>query len=102
MMYSTLSFRASGAITVPSILANAGPTAVKRFAEFFTVPIRNPNTRQAYYRAINQFLAWCDQAGFQALETSGRSLWRLTSSNTQARLRPRNSIWPPSGCCSAI
>jgi hypothetical protein len=35
-------FRASGAITVPSILANAGPTAVKRFAEFFTVPIRNP------------------------------------------------------------
>ena len=33
-----------------------------------SVPIRNPNTRQAYYRAINQFLAWCDQAGFQELE----------------------------------
>ena len=32
------------------------------------MPIRNPNTRQAYYRAINQFLAWCDQAGFQELE----------------------------------
>ena len=61
-------FRAAGAITVPAILANAGPTAVKRFAEFFTVPIRNANTRQAYYRAINQFLAWCDQGGFQALE----------------------------------
>jgi integrase/recombinase XerD len=61
-------FRASGALTVPSILANAGPVAVKKFAEFFTVPIRNPNTRQAYYSAINQFLAWCDQAGFQELE----------------------------------
>src|SRR5260221_13344276 len=61
-------FRASGAITVPTILANAGPVAVKRFAEFFTVPIRNPNTRQAYYRSIKQFLAWCHQAGFQALE----------------------------------
>jgi hypothetical protein len=32
-------FRASGAITVPVILANAGPVAVKKFAEFFTVPI---------------------------------------------------------------
>jgi integrase/recombinase XerD len=26
------------------------------------------NTRQAYYRAIKQFLAWCDQAGFQQFE----------------------------------
>ena len=25
--------------------------------EFFTVPIRNANTRAAYYRAIQQFLA---------------------------------------------
>jgi len=31
--------RASRAITVPTILANAGPVAVKRFAEFFTVPV---------------------------------------------------------------
>jgi integrase/recombinase XerD len=61
-------FSSANAITVPAILANAGHAAVKRWAEFFTVPIRNPNTRQAYYRAINQFLAWCDQAGFRHLE----------------------------------
>ena len=31
-------------------------------------PIRNPNTRQAYYRAIQQFLAWAERAGYQDLE----------------------------------
>jgi hypothetical protein len=35
------------AIAVPVILANAGPVAVKKFAEFLTVPIRNPNTGQS-------------------------------------------------------
>jgi integrase/recombinase XerD len=31
-------------------------------------PIRNANTRAAYYRAIQQFLAWCERAGYQHLE----------------------------------
>src|SRR6202011_4434535 len=34
----------------------------------FTVPIRNKNTRIAYYHAIGRFLDWCGQAGFQSLE----------------------------------
>src|SRR6202011_5058726 len=34
----------------------------------FTVPIRNKNTRIAYYHAIGRFLTWCGQAGFQSLE----------------------------------
>ena len=34
----------------------------------FTVPIRNANTRAAYYRAIQQFLAWAERAGYQHLE----------------------------------
>jgi len=38
------------------------------FFEFFTVPIRNANTRAAYYRAIQQFLAWVERAGYQDLE----------------------------------
>ena len=33
-----------------------------------TVPIRNANTRAAYYRAIQQFLAWVERAGYQDLE----------------------------------
>ena len=40
----------------------------KKFFEFFTVPIRNANTRAAYYRAIQQFLAWAERAGYQDLE----------------------------------
>src|SRR5208283_3073745 len=40
----------------------------QKFFEFFTVPIRNANTRAAYYRAIQQFLAWSERAGYQHLE----------------------------------
>ena len=36
--------------------AEVGPEATKRFFEFFTVSIRNKNTRIAYYQAIGQFL----------------------------------------------
>jgi len=41
---------------VPAIIADVGPEATKRFFEFFTVSIRNKNTRIAYYQAIGQFL----------------------------------------------
>jgi site-specific recombinase XerD len=53
---------------VPAIIADVGPEATKRFFEFFTVPIRNKNTRIAYYHAIGQFLDWCQRAGFGHLE----------------------------------
>ena len=51
-----------------TIIACAGPSTRKKFFEFFTVPIRNANTRAAYYRAIQQFLAWVECAGYQDLE----------------------------------
>src|ERR1700756_699675 len=53
---------------VPAIIADVGPEATKRFFEFFTVPIRNKNTRIAYYQAIGQFLDWCQRAAFSNLE----------------------------------
>jgi integrase/recombinase XerD len=46
---------------VPTIIADAGERAGKRFIEFFTATIRNANTRKAYARAVNNFLAWCQQ-----------------------------------------
>src|SRR6202795_5010012 len=52
----------------PAIITRASPTTRKKFFEFFTVPIRNANTRAAYYRAIQQFLAWAERAGYQDLE----------------------------------
>ena len=40
--------------------------ATQRFGH--TAPIRNAHTRAAYYRAIQQFLAWAERAGYQDLE----------------------------------
>ena len=53
---------------VPALIARASPSTRKKFFEFFTVPIRNANTRAAYYRAIQQFLAWAERTGYQDLE----------------------------------
>src|SRR6202521_3436427 len=51
-----------------SIIAGAGKGAKKRFLDFFTVNIRNPNTRAAYGRAAAAFLHWCDARGIGALD----------------------------------
>jgi site-specific recombinase XerD len=48
-------------IVVPRVIADAGDKAARRFLEFFAATIRNKNTRMAYYRAVGQFFAWCDQ-----------------------------------------
>ncbi|AGA31614.1 site-specific recombinase XerD (plasmid) [Singulisphaera acidiphila DSM 18658] len=44
---------------VPSPIRQAGEQAARRFVEFFTANIRNPNTRQAYARAVSHFFGWC-------------------------------------------
>ncbi len=54
--------------SVPAILKDAGPRATKRFLEFFAANIRNRNTREAYYRALVDFFAWCDDRGFGLLD----------------------------------
>ncbi len=48
---------------VPALIAEAGAGAAKRFFEFFTANIRNPNTRAAYAQAVAQFLQWCEARG---------------------------------------
>lgn len=53
---------------VPAVLKQAGPKAAKRFLEFFAANIRNKNTREAYYRALVDFFAWCDDRGFALLD----------------------------------
>ena len=47
----------------PLIVARAEPDASRRFIEFFTANIRNPNTRAAYARAVAQFFEWCESQG---------------------------------------
>jgi site-specific recombinase XerD len=55
-------------LVVPELVARAGNRATRRFLEFFTANIRNPNTRLAYARAASQFLAWCEEHGLHQLE----------------------------------
>ena len=38
-----------------------------RFVDFFAVTIRNPNTREAYYRAVSRFIDWCEHNGLHRL-----------------------------------
>jgi site-specific recombinase XerD len=49
----------AGQVVIPAQIADAGERAGERFIEFFTATIRNPNTREAYFRAAVHFFAWC-------------------------------------------
>jgi hypothetical protein len=68
MSDSELAVVAPQTFPAPILIERAGPSTRKKFFEFFTVPIRNAHTRAAYYRAIQQFLAWAERAGYQDLE----------------------------------
>ena len=52
---------------VPALIAGAGERASLRFLEFFTVHIRNRNTRAAYAHAAGAFLGWCQSRGLHEL-----------------------------------
>lgn len=63
---AVLSSNPSG-LTIPQMVDRAGERAAWRFLEFFTVNIRNANTRAAYGRAAGLFLAWCEARGISDL-----------------------------------
>ena len=52
---------------LPTLIDAAGDQARMRFVEFFTANIRNPNTRRAYAKACEEFLAWCSFAGVPSI-----------------------------------
>lgn len=58
-------------LALPALIAIAGKSAETRFVEFFTANIRNPNTRRAYARAVNEFLNWCHSVGVPDLHAVG-------------------------------
>jgi len=53
---------------LPALIATAGNSASLRFLEFFTVNIRNTNTRAAYGHAAGTFLRWCEDGGITPLQ----------------------------------
>ena len=54
---------------LPPMIATADDRTAWRFVDFFAVTIRNPNTREAYYRAVSRFMDWCEQRGLNRLDT---------------------------------
>ena len=52
---------------VPALIHLAGDKAAWRFVDFFAATIRNPNTREAYGRAVWRFFDWCDLQGVEDL-----------------------------------
>jgi hypothetical protein len=55
-----------GAPGLPSLIVRAGDDAARRYLEFFAAQIRNRNTREAYLRAVRDFLGWVEtEAGIE-------------------------------------
>ena len=52
---------------LPILVSGEGERAGWRFLEFFTVDIRNLNTRVAYTHAAELFLSWCEVRGISEL-----------------------------------
>jgi hypothetical protein len=73
MSEGALTVHRAESFQVPAIVADVGPEATKRFFEFFTVPVRNKNTRIAYYHAMASSWPGLSGAGFRASKTSSRS-----------------------------
>ena len=66
MMSSIVTTAPNATVSLPALFS---PTAdaSRRFVEFFTANIRNPNTRKAYARAASQFATWCEEVGLTDL-----------------------------------
>ena len=52
---------------IPAVVSASGEQGLRRFVEFFTVNIRNANTRKVYHRNSCQFLGWCAAQGIEEL-----------------------------------
>jgi site-specific recombinase XerD len=63
-------------IELPAFVADAGEQAISSSFEFFTARIANPNTREAYGRAVARFCGWAADGG---LTLSGLSSVHVAS-----------------------
>src|SRR5215831_5484412 len=56
-----------GSLALPKLFA-PDEDAARRFIEFFTANIRNPNTHRAYARAAVEFALWSEDGGIRELQ----------------------------------
>ena len=52
---------AANTYIVPALVVTSGHEAIDRFLNFFATQIENDNTREAYLRAAQEFLGWCER-----------------------------------------
>lgn len=57
-------------VRVPAIVANAGPSSVARYTEFFESQVANVNTRTAYSQAALRFFEWIGSRRLSANEVT--------------------------------
>jgi len=77
--------RVEKGIILPAIIASEGQRASRRFLEFFTANIRNPNTRLSYIRAVGPFLAWCEERGLELRQVEPMAVAAYIERLTQER-----------------
>ncbi len=63
VVYSQKELTRVGLEALPRVVQQSGSAGIRRFLDFFTVTIRNKNTRLAYAQAIKQFFDWCETHG---------------------------------------
>lgn len=68
LAYPSYSLTRIGFHSFPEAIVRSGPNGVRRFVEFFTVTIRNKNTRLAYAQAVKQFFDWLEARRIQSLD----------------------------------
>jgi integrase/recombinase XerD len=68
MMSESTAIQNTSGPELPALINKAGERAAWRFVEFFTVNIRNKNTRAAYGQAAGAFLRWCEGMGITRVE----------------------------------
>jgi hypothetical protein len=80
---------------VPAIIADVGPEATKQFFEFFTVPIRNKNTRRVLPgdRSVPVLVP---AGGFSNLEDIEPIHMAAYIGSHKDLARPSSSKWPQS------
>ena len=66
MMTHALTYPLHGSVPQPALFSPT-PDTGKRFIEFFTANIRNPNTRKIYAWAVGEFGYWCEANGLTEL-----------------------------------
>lgn len=59
-----------GAVTIPRVVAEAGPHARFVWDEFFAGTLRNPHTRKAYARAATHFLGWLESGSIPLVQVT--------------------------------